>query len=128
MAVDEQALAASISALTHSLPRLDGPPVQSASTRLAAIVAAAADLLSADSVGILLLDDAGKLRAAASTSTVADRLEQAQQQLGIGPGHDSVARRGSVLVEDLATEPAYQPLAAELGPLRIGGVLSAPIW
>lgn len=128
MAVDEQALTRSIDALTDSLANLDGPPVQTAATHLAAIVAAAADLLGADSVGILLLDDVGKLRAAASTTAVADRLESAQQQLGVGPGHDSMARRGTVLVHDLAAEPDYAALVDELAPLRIGGVLSAPIW
>jgi hypothetical protein len=128
MAVDEQALARSIDALTDSLPGLAGPPVQPAATHLAAIVAAAADLLGADSVGILLLDDVGRLRAAASTSALADRLELAQQRLGIGPGHDTISRRSTVLVQSLSDEPAYAPLAAELAPLRIGGVLSAPIW
>jgi len=128
MAVDEQALADSIDALTGSMAGLAGPPMQSASAHLAAVVAAAADLLGVDSVGILLLDEVGRLRAAASTTATADRLEQAQQQLGIGPGHDSMVRQGAVLVPDLSAEPAYSPLVAELAPFRIGAVLSAPIW
>jgi GAF domain-containing protein len=128
MAVDEQALARSIQTLTDSLPSLAGPPVQSAAAHLAAIVAAAADLLGVDSVGVLLLDDVGTLRAAASTTGVAGRLELAQQQLGIGPGHDTISRRGTVLVDDLSAEPAYAALMAELAPLQIGAVLSAPIW
>ena len=128
MAVDEQALARSIDALTNSSANLAGPPVQSASAHLAAIVAAAADLLGVDSVGILLLDDIGRLRAAASTTELADRLELAQQRLGIGPGHDTISRRGTVRVQNLSDEPAYAPLLAELAPLRVGGVLSAPIW
>jgi GAF domain-containing protein len=102
--------------------------VQPASAHLAAIVAAAADLLGVDSVGVLLLDDVGILRAAAFTTELAGRLEKAQQRLGIGPGHDSVARRGTVAVADLTAEPDYPPLVAELAPLRVGAVLSAPIW
>ena len=128
MAVDEQALAESIDELIHSLAALAGPPVQPTAGYLAEIVAAAADLLDVDAVGIMLLDDAGVLRAAASTAEAAARLEKAQQRLGLGPGHDSMRRRGNVLVDELAAEPAYAALAAELAPLRLGAVLSAPIW
>lgn len=128
MAIDEQALAASIANLTSAFGDFADPPVQAASAHLAGVVAAAGELLSADSVGILLLDENGALRAAASTSPAAGQLERAQQRLGLGPGHDCLARRGTVLVEDLSAEPAYARLAAELAPLRVGGVLSAPIW
>lgn len=128
MAVDEQALAVSIENLTSTFRNSAAPPVQMASAHLAAVVAAADDLLSTDAVGILLLDDTDKLRAVASTSALADRLEEAQQSLGIGPGHDCMDRRETVLVEDLAAEPDYAPLVAELASLQVGGVLSAPIW
>jgi GAF domain-containing protein len=128
VAVDERALAASLDALTSSFDALTGPPVQAASAHLSAIVAAAADLFGVESVGVLLLDEAGMLRAAASTTMAAARLEEAQQRLGLGPGHDTVARRGTVGVEDLAAVPDYAPLVAELAPVRVGAVLSAPIW
>jgi transcriptional regulator with GAF, ATPase, and Fis domain len=128
MAVDDHALMRSIDALTESLSGLAGSPGRSAAAHLAAIVAAAADLLKVDSAGILLLDDVGRLRAAASATAMADRLEQAQQRLGIGPGHDTISRRSTVLVDNLSDEPAYAPLVAELAPLRIGAVLSTPIW
>lgn len=128
MAVDEQALASSIENLTSPFRDSVAPPVQTASAHLAAVVAAADELLSTDAVGILLLDETGRLRAVASTSTLADRLEEAQQSLGIGPGHDCMDRRETVLVEDLAAEPDYAPLIVELAPLQVGGALSAPIW
>ncbi len=128
MAVDERALADSLDALTSSFAALDGPPVQAASAHLSSIVAAAADLLGVESVGILLLDESGVLRAAASTTATAARLEEAQQRLGLGPGHDTIARRGTVSVADLAAVPDYAPLLAELAPVRVAAVLSAPIW
>jgi transcriptional regulator with GAF, ATPase, and Fis domain len=128
MAVDERALADSIHALTSAFADLEGPPVLAASTHLSAIVAAAADLLGVESVGILLLDDLGILRAAASTTTTAARLEEAQQRLGIGPGHDTIARRGTVGVANLAEVPDYAPLMSAIEPLRMCAVLSAPIW
>ncbi|HEU5269801.1 MAG TPA: GAF domain-containing protein [Jatrophihabitans sp.] len=127
MAIDEQALAASIHGLTSTFRDYAGPPLQAASAHLAAVVAAAEDLLDADAVGIMLLDENGTLRAAASTSAITARLEQAQQRLGLGPGHDTIARRSTVLVENLTTDPAYTRLVAELTPLQVGAVLSAPI-
>jgi transcriptional regulator with GAF, ATPase, and Fis domain len=128
MAVDEQALASSIDTLTQSFQALAGPPVQPMAAHLSAVVAAAVELLGADSVGILLLDEAGTLRAVASSTATAAALELAQQQLGIGPGHDATRRRGTVLVTDLAATPAYRPLLAELGQPAVRAVLSAPIW
>jgi GAF domain-containing protein len=130
MPVDERALARSIDALSGALHPVDGPPVLSLVGHLAEIVAAANDLLEADSVGVLLLDEAGVLRAVASSSPAAGVLELAQQRLAIGPGHDTLARNASVLVSDLATVPAYAPLLAELGgsgPSAVRAVLSAPI-
>jgi GAF domain-containing protein len=127
MPVDERALADSIDTLSSALQAVDGPPVLSLVGHLAEIVAAASDLLEADSVGVLLLDDTGTLRAVASSSAATGALELAQQRLGIGPGHDTLARNASVLVSDLAAVPAYAPLLAELGPLAIRAVLSAPI-
>ena len=120
-------LANSIDSLTDTFEALSGPPVQPMAAHLRAVVAAAAELLGIDSVGILLLDEAGTLRTVASSTATAAALELAQQQLGIGPGHDS-RRRGVVLVADLTAVPAYQPLLAELGQPAAWAVLSAPIW
>jgi len=127
MAVDEQALADSIDALSGALHAVDGPPVLSLVSRLAEIVAAANELLGVDAVGVLLLDEVGMLRAVASSGAVAAALEQAQQRLGVGPGHDTLARNGSVLVADLTLVPAYRPLLAELDRFSVRAVLSAPI-
>ncbi|MFL6162516.1 MAG: GAF domain-containing protein [Jatrophihabitantaceae bacterium] len=128
MAVDEQALADSILGLTGALQAVDGPPVQPVSAYLMRIVTAAEDLLAADSAGILLLDEAGTLCAVASSTELAGALERAQQRLGLGPGQDTLARRGSVLVTDLTSVPGYAPLLAELGPQPVRAVLSVPIW
>jgi GAF domain-containing protein len=133
MPVDEQALAHSIDTLSGALHAVDGPPVLSLVGHLAEVVAAAIDLLGVDAVGVLLLDEAGTLRAVASSHATAEALELAQQRLGIGPGHDTLARNDSVLVSDLTAVPAYAPLLAELellgevGSLAVRAVLSAPI-
>ncbi len=128
MPVDERALTESLDMLVGLLESMAGPPVQPISAHLKVIVAAAADLFGVESVGVLLLDGDGALRAVASSTTVAAALEQAQQQVGIGPGHDAQARRGSVLVEDLTAVPEYAPLLVAIEPLTVRAVLSAPIW
>jgi transcriptional regulator with GAF, ATPase, and Fis domain len=130
MPVDEQALALSIDTLSGALRALDGHPVPSLVGHLAEVVAAANDLLGVEAVGVLLLDETGALRAVASSHPAAEALELAQQRLGIGPGHDTLARNDSVLVSDLTAVAAYAPLLAELGPpsaLAVRAVLSAPI-
>jgi GAF domain-containing protein len=127
MPVDEQALARSIDLLSGALLAVDGPPVPSLASRLAEIVAAANDLLGADAVGVLMLDETGLLRAVASSSATAGALELAQERLGIGPGHDTLAGNDSVLVTDLAAVAAYAPLLTEVGQPAVRAVLSAPI-
>lgn len=128
MPVDERALTESINTLTGVLQAMAGPPVQPISAHLSVTVTAAADLFGVDSVGVLLLDGDGALRAVASSTALAAALEQAQQQVGIGPGHDAQARRGSVLIDDLTAVPEYAPLLAAIEPLTARAVLSAPIW
>lgn len=128
MAVDETALANSISLLSAAVRSIDGPPVHLISTQLTAIVGAAAEVLGVDCVGVLLLDEGGRLRSVASSTAVAAALELAQQQLGMGPGHDSQTGRRTVAVADLAEVASYAPLTAEVAPLGVRAVLSAPIW
>jgi len=132
MPVDEQALAHSIDTLSGALQAVDGPPV-SLVGHLAEVVAAANDLLGVDAVGVLLLDETGTLRAVASSSATAGALELAQERLGIGPGHDTLALEDSVLVSDLTAVATYEPLLIELSlqaesaPVAVRAVLSAPI-
>lgn len=128
MPVDEWALAESIDTLNGVIESMAGPPVQPISAHLSVIVAAAADLFGVDSVGMLLLNGDGRLQTVASSTALAAALEQAQQTVGVGPGHDTHARRGSVLVADLAAVPEYAPLLAAIEPLTPRAVLSAPIW
>jgi len=127
MAVDEQALTRSLDSLAAALAELDGPRVSSVSAYLTATVSAAAELLDVEYVGILLLDDAGRLRAVASSGALAAAVELAQQQLGVGPGPDTVAEGRTVAVSDLTDIAEYAPLTATVGPLGLRAVLSAPI-
>ncbi len=95
---------------------------------LKTLVGAAEQILDVDCVGVLLVDEDERLRTVASSRPVADELEQAQQQLGVGPGVDSVRTSATVAVDDLYGHDAYQPLAAAVASSGVRAVLSAPVW
>jgi GAF domain-containing protein len=122
--IDEQALTRRLSELTGSV---DGPS-QTLSHQLGVLVGAAAELLGVDAVGVLLLDEADRIRTAAVTGPSATALETAQERLLIGPGVDVQRLRRVVTVSDLAEDPAYRPLWDEVAGAGVRGVLSAPVW
>ncbi len=96
--------------------------------RLRQVVTAASDLLAADGVGVLLLDDDNAVRTVAATDLAAEALEQAQQQLSVGPGIDAMRSQRTVAVADLATHDAYRSVWQRLASDGVRAVLSAPIW
>ena len=122
MSIDEWALTRSLAALTAMRPR-----PRALSDQLGVLVSAAAELLGVDSVGILLLDDFDHVRTVAVSGPAAAALEQAQEQLQLGPGIDVFAARRVVAVVDLATDPDYERLWSELVDTGVRGVLSAPV-
>ena len=123
MSIDEWALTRSLAALTAYM----AAPAVTLSDQLGVLVSAAAELLGVDSVGILLLDDFDHVRTVAVSGPAAAALEQAQEQLQLGPGIDVFAARRVVAVVDLATDPDYERLWSELVDTGVRGVLSAPV-
>ena len=107
---------------------LDRSPAEALVPRLRMVVAAANDLLSADGVGVLLLDDGDNVRTVATTDTAAEALEQVQVHLSVGPGIDSLRSRRTVAVSDLAEHDAYRLIWQRLAADGVRAVLSAPIW
>ena len=124
MEIDEQALAHSLTELT----RFAEGPAPSLSHQLGVLVGAAVELLDVDAVGVLLLDDADRIRTAAVTAPSAAALETAQERLLLGPGVDVQRLRRVVTVSDLADDPAYRPLWDQVSGAGVRGVLSAPVW
>lgn len=106
----------------------DRSPVEALVPRLRQVVSAANDLLSADGVGVLLLDEKNLVRTVAATDNAAEALEQVQEHLTLGPGIDAVRWRRTVVITDLATDLEYQPLWDRLAEDGVRAVLSAPIW
>ncbi len=91
------------------------------------LVSAAADLLKVDCVGVLLLDEAGRVRTVAASGPAAAALEAAQEQWQCGPGVDVLATGQVLAVVDLATAPEYRRLWPQLADAGVRGVLAAPV-
>jgi GAF domain-containing protein len=107
---------------------VDRSPAEALIPRLRQVVAAANDLLSADGVGVLLLDERNLVRTVAATDIAAETLEQVQEHLTVGPGIDALQWQRTVAITDLAADVAYQSLWQRLESDGIRAVLSAPIW
>jgi GAF domain-containing protein len=127
MPLDHHALAASLSALNAAA----GPPTivdrRTLEDRLAEVLTAACDMLDVDSMGLMLLDDAGVLRVAGASDPPAIALERVQQRLSEGPGVDCVRRGDTVAVDDLSGSDAYADVWAALEPIAARAVLSVPV-
>ncbi len=122
--IDEQELSHSLAGLleaTHTQR-----PTQPLLDQLRRVVAAADDVLGVDGVGVLLLDDRDAVRSVASSGPRGRALEMAQQELGVGPGVDTVRHGRTVVVTDLA-RGAYAALAERLFETPVRAVVSAPI-
>lgn len=104
-----------------------GTAVSTLGEQLSTVVTVAAELLQVESVGILLLDDADRVRCAAATGRAAEALERAQERIVVGPGIDALTGRDVVAVADLADEPRYEPLWQEIAGHGIRAVLAAPV-
>ena len=84
-------------------------------------------VFGAAGVGLMLLDERGRLGLVGASSTAARELEQAQLQTGVGPGVQSMQTNDLVTVLDLTVDPRWPQLSRSLAGHEIQGVLSAPI-
>lgn len=101
---------------------------QPLSEGLQAVVTSAAEILDVSSVGVLLLDEHEHLRAVAASGSAAVALESVQQEIGIGPGVDTVTMSITVTVDDLSTVPKYTELADRVVSKGACAIVSAPVW
>src|SRR5689334_8403785 len=95
---------------------------------LTAVIGAAEEILGADCVGVLLIDEDDRLRSVASSGPAAAALERAQQDLGVGPGIDTIRRSETVAVNDLLADGYYGLPAHVVSELGVRAVVSAPLW
>lgn len=52
----------------------------------------------------------------------------AEQNLGVGPGVDTVRTPETIKVNDLLADGSFSPLTREVGDLGVRAVVSAPVW
>jgi GAF domain-containing protein len=104
--------------------------------RLDDVLSAAGDVLGVDSVGLMMLDEHDVLGVVGVTDESAAALEEAQQQLGVGPGVDCVRFGASVAVDDLSRDERYAAVWERVGGRSDGAsgsgggvrsVLSVPV-
>jgi GAF domain-containing protein len=120
--VDGDALARSLGELAS--PNGDGLDVKAAIER---VVMGAAGVFPGTGVGLMLIADDGlTLRYVASSDEVARRLELAHERAGEGPCIDAFVCDASVRTDDLAAEPRWPGLRAQLRDEPIRAVLGLP--
>lgn len=136
MVVDADALASSLHALLATVDLPPDVPEQEVLRRLGEVLSAATQVLGADAVGLMLLDELDTPRIVGATDDAGAALEAGQLQLSVGPAIDSLRDGRTVLVEDLAKSSAYAALwewlqtSADGSPpaaASVRAVLSAPV-
>ncbi|TQM38469.1 GAF domain-containing protein [Pseudonocardia cypriaca] len=126
---DDAALATSLVELLSGLEVPDLLVEQHLLGRLEQVLAAAETVLGVDRIGLMLLDEHDRLQVVGASDPASSRLEHGQQQLGVGPGIDSLRTAQPVAVADLAAssrgeQPHYTPLWEWLQHRRDGSPTS----
>src|SRR3712207_4437286 len=83
------------------------------------VVHTADALFDVDGSGLMLVDEGRALRAVAASDERGQTLEDLQEQLGLGPCVDALVLDVVITARDLAEEPRYAPLAAQVVPLGV---------
>jgi GAF domain-containing protein len=125
MPIDPRALQRSVDALMAGVGA--GGPAAPVADGLRALITAAEQILDVSCVGILMLDEHDVLRSVATSGPAAAALEEAQQQLGSGPGVDTLRTASTVTVPDLRAVDRYAELAGQVADRGVRAVVSAPV-
>ena len=94
---------------------------------LETVAEATCALFDADGAGVMLLDEQQALHYVGATSGKAAALEAAQEETGEGPCIDSLIHDRVVWTEDLAADPRWPQLTADIEGLGIRAILGVPI-
>ena len=122
MPVDATALEASIRQLQGAVP--DDADLEAA---VRAAVDVIGELCRCSGAGLLLVDDAGRLRSVAASDDVAAVLVEAEERAGEGPASAAVAAEDVVDTADVACDSRWPALTALLGDGPTAGVLASPV-
>lgn len=135
MAIDQQALAATLQMLLATLDLPETTDDGALVTHLDRVMDAAQEVLQVDGVGLLLLDDTDRLHMVGATDAAGTALERGQQHLGLGPAVDCVRLGATIPVADLADRTDYADLwqwlkrrSADVEDVtQVRAVLSVPV-
>ena len=108
------------------LPRVLPPPGELFAT-LQRVIDATRAVFQVDGASLALEHEDGSLRWVVVTDGAARLLEDAQRDLGEGPGLVAYADAVAVAVVDLATDRRFAPLAAVVTQRGLRGVLAVPV-
>jgi GAF domain-containing protein len=120
--VDRDALAHSLGELRPGLP----DPGELFAT-LQRVIDATRAVFQVDGASLALAHEDGSLRWVVVTDGAAGLLEDAQRELGEGPGLAAYGDRVAVVVVDLDTDRRFARLAAVVTPRGLRGVLAVPV-
>ena len=91
------------------------------------VIDATLDVFQVDGASLALEHEDGSLRWVVVTDGAAGLLEDAQHELGEGPGLAAYADATAVAVVNLATDRRFARLAAAAAQLGLHGVLAVPV-
>jgi len=116
-------------AFAHSLAELRRAPPGPGDlfATLQRVIDATREVFQVDGASLALEHADGSLRWVVVTDGAAGLLEDAQRDLGEGPGLAAYADAAAVAVIDLATDRRFARLAAVVAPLGLHGVLAVPV-
>jgi GAF domain-containing protein len=120
--VDRDAFARSLGELRQGLP---GPGDVFAT--LQRVVDATLAVFQVDGASLALEHEDGSLRWVVVTDGAAGLLEDAQRDLGEGPGLAAYANATAVVVVELETDRRFERLAAAATQVSLHGVLAVPV-
>jgi len=120
--VDRDAFARSLGELRRALPDPGG-----LFATLQRVIDTTRVVFQVDGASLALEHEDGSLRWVVVTDGAAGLLEDAQRELGEGPGLAAYGDAAAVAVVDLATDRRFARLAAVVTPLGLRGVLAVPV-
>jgi GAF domain-containing protein len=102
-------------------------PTRPLEDTLGDVVDAAASVFAVSGTGLMFIDDTDALRHVASSDEASRVLEEAQEELGLGPCVDSLVLDTLIATTDIANDPRWPGLAAKVVPAGVRSVLGVPV-
>ena len=84
-------------------------------------------LMGATGTGVMLADDDAVLRYVSATDPVAARLEEIQEQTGVGPCIDCVVANELVITQDLTADDRWPLVGRALAGAGVRSLIGAPV-